>query len=67
MGFVARQQSLGFADVRLVDRHEALSIAPGLGAQVLAGASTHLPGRADPARHAGLRRCRAAPGRALLD
>lgn len=50
VGFVARQQSLGFADVRLVDRHEALSIAPGLGAQVLAGSFNPSAGQADPAR-----------------
>lgn len=48
--FVARQQALGFADVRLVDRHEAQSIAPGLGAQVRAGSFNPAAGQADPAR-----------------
>ena len=48
VGFVARQQALSFADVRLVDRHEALNIAPGLGAQVLAGSFNPSAGQADP-------------------
>src|SRR5258706_13554910 len=35
--FVARQHALGFGDVRLVDRREALELAPGLNERVRTG------------------------------
>src|SRR2546428_10788451 len=35
--FVQRQQALGFTDVRLIDRQEALALVPGLSQRVIAG------------------------------
>jgi sarcosine oxidase, subunit beta len=46
--FVAYQQELGFNDVRLVDRAEALSLVPGLNDRVVAGSFSPSDGRADP-------------------
>ncbi len=46
--FVAFQQELGFSDVRLVDRTEALSLVPGLNDRVVAGSFSPSDGRADP-------------------
>src|SRR6266571_7512860 len=45
--FVAFQQELGFSDVRLVDRTEALSLVPGLNDRVVAGSFSPSDGRAD--------------------
>lgn len=47
--FVVLQQALGFADVRLVDRVEALAIVPGLNDRVTAGSWSPGDGQADPA------------------
>ncbi len=47
--FVQQQQGLGFTDVRLVDRQEALSLAPGLNDRVVAGSYGPNDGQADPA------------------
>ena len=47
--FVQQQQGLGFTDVRLVDRQEALSLAPGLNDSVVAGSYSPNDGQADPA------------------
>ena len=47
--FVKEQQAMGFADVRLVDRHEAREVVPGLNEQVLAGSYSPADGQADPA------------------
>jgi sarcosine oxidase, subunit beta len=46
--FVQQQQELGFADVRLVDRNEALMLAPGLNDRVIAGSYSPGDGQADP-------------------
>jgi sarcosine oxidase subunit beta len=46
--FVNRQHQLGFADVRLVDRIEALSLVPGLNDRVVAGSYSPSDGQADP-------------------
>jgi sarcosine oxidase subunit beta len=46
--FVRRQHELGFADVALVDRQQAFSLAPGLGEQVTAGSFSPADGQADP-------------------
>jgi sarcosine oxidase, subunit beta len=48
--FVAEQHAMGFYDVRLVDRTEALELAPGLNDHVLAGSYSPADGQADPAR-----------------
>jgi sarcosine oxidase subunit beta len=48
--FVQSQQALGFDDIRLVDRAELRSIAPGLAPQVVAGSYSPADGQADPAR-----------------
>ena len=48
--FVERQHELGFSDVRLVDRQEALEIAPGLNERVVAGSYSPTDGQANPAR-----------------
>jgi len=45
--FVQQQQELGFADVRLVDRNEALVLAPGLNDRVVAGSYSPGDGQAD--------------------
>lgn len=47
--FVQQQQSMGFTDVRLIDRYEALQLVPGLNAHVLAGSYSPSDGQADPA------------------
>ena len=46
--FVRRQQVNGFADVRLVDRKEALEIAPGLNERITAGSYSPSDGHANP-------------------
>jgi sarcosine oxidase, subunit beta len=48
--FVARQHALGFDDVRLVDRREALELAPGLNERVRTGSYSPADGQADPLR-----------------
>ncbi len=48
--FVEQQRELGFADVRLVDREEALELAPGLNERVVAGSYSPADGQADAAR-----------------
>ncbi len=45
---VHHQQELGFIDVQLVDRKEALSLVPGLNDQVVAGSYSPGDGQADP-------------------
>src|SRR5260370_2444550 len=46
--FVHRQQEVGFVDVRLVDRNEALALVPGLNERVVAGRYSPSDGQADP-------------------
>jgi sarcosine oxidase, subunit beta len=46
--FVRHQQELGFTDVRLVERQEALALAPGLNDRVVAGSYSPSDGQADP-------------------
>jgi sarcosine oxidase subunit beta len=46
--FVDHQHEIGFADVRLVDRKEALSLVPGLNDRVVAGSFSPIDGQADP-------------------
>ena len=48
--FVSNQLKLGFADVRLVDRKEALSLVPGINDRVVAGSYSPSDGQADPVR-----------------
>jgi sarcosine oxidase, subunit beta len=48
--FVDAQHAMGFHDVRLVDRAEALDLVPGLNDHVLAGSYSPADGQADPAR-----------------
>ncbi len=48
--FVQHQHALGFADVRLVDRQEALALVPGLNDRVVAGSYSPADGQADPPR-----------------
>ncbi len=48
--FVVQQHKLGFADIQLVDRNEALQIAPGLSKRVVAGSYSPADGQADPIR-----------------
>ncbi|MGZ3666567.1 MAG: NAD(P)/FAD-dependent oxidoreductase, partial [Ktedonobacterales bacterium] len=48
--FVRHQHELGFDDVRLVDRHEALALVPGLNDQTIAGSYSPADGQADPPR-----------------
>src|SRR5690242_4184166 len=48
--FVQHQQALGFTDVRLIDRQEALALVPGLSQGVIAGSYSPSDGQADPAR-----------------
>lgn len=48
--FVQRQQAMGFTDVRLIDRQQALELAPGLNERVLAGSFSPADGQADPPR-----------------
>lgn len=47
--FVHQQQVMGFTDVRLIDRHEALQLVPDLNPQVIAGSYSPSDGQADPA------------------
>jgi len=47
--FVQQQQAMGFTDVRLVDRSEALQIVPVLNDHVVAGSFSPTDGQADPA------------------
>lgn len=46
--FVTHQHEIGFADVRLVDRKEALVLVPGLNDRVVAGSYSPSDGQADP-------------------
>ena len=46
---VQHQHDLGFVDVRLVDRQEALALVPGLSERVVAGSFSPGDGQADPA------------------
>jgi sarcosine oxidase subunit beta len=46
--FVDHQHEIGFADVRLVDRKEALSLVPGLNDRIVAGSFSPIDGQADP-------------------
>ena len=46
--FVDQQHEMGFADVKFVDRKEALSIVPGLNERVLAGSYSPDDGQANP-------------------
>lgn len=48
--FVRLQHDLGFDDVRLVDRQEALALVPGLNDRVVAGSYSPADGQADPPR-----------------
>ncbi len=48
--FVRHQHALGFADVRLVNRQEALALVPGLNDRVVAGSYSPADGQADPPR-----------------
>lgn len=48
--FVREQRENGFADVRLVDRREALEIVPGLNDQASAASYSPRDGQADPPR-----------------
>ncbi len=48
--FVAQQQAMGFADVRLVAGAELREIAPNLAPHVLAGSFSPADGQADPGR-----------------
>jgi sarcosine oxidase subunit beta len=49
-GFVQGQHTMGFDDVRLLDRHELRALVPGIGDQVVAGSFSPADGQADPAR-----------------
>lgn len=49
VSFVQQQHTMGFSDVRLVDRQEALALVPGLNDHVLAGSYSPRDGQADPA------------------
>ena len=46
--FVDQQHEMGFTDVQIVDRKEALSIVPGLNARVVGGSYSPDDGQADP-------------------
>ncbi len=46
--FVDQQLEMGFANVQLIDRKEALSIVPGLNERVVAGSYSSDDGQADP-------------------
>lgn len=46
--YVQQQQNMGFSDVRLVNRAEALQLVPGLNAQVVAGSYSPSDGQASP-------------------
>jgi sarcosine oxidase subunit beta len=46
--YVLQQQSLGFSDVRLVNRAGALQLVPGLNSQVVAGSYSPADGQASP-------------------
>ena len=48
VAFVAQQNAHGLTDIRLVDRAEALSLVPGLNAQVVAGTFSPSDGHAHP-------------------
>jgi len=48
VAFVAQQQALGFADVRLVQGAELRELVPGLAPAVLAGSYSPADGQADP-------------------
>ena len=47
--FVREQHSMGFSDVRWLDRAEVRALVPGIGAQVTAGSHSPADGQADPA------------------
>lgn len=47
--FVQEQQAMGFSDVRLINRAEALEIVPALNDRVVAGSFSPIDGQADPA------------------
>ncbi len=46
--FVRAQHTLGFDDVRLLDRNAVRALVPGIGAQVVAGSYSPADGQADP-------------------
>ena len=46
--YVQQQHTMGFSDVRLVNRTEALQLVPGLNAQVVAGSYSPSDGQASP-------------------
>lgn len=46
--FVQQQQNMGFSDVRLLNRAEALQIVPGLNPRVIAGSYSPADGQASP-------------------
>ena len=46
--YVQQQHALGFNDVRLINREEALQLVPGLNAQVVAGSYSPADGQASP-------------------
>ncbi len=46
--YVQQQQNMGFSDVRLVSRSEALELVPGLNSQVIAGSYSPADGQASP-------------------
>ncbi|HKV58714.1 MAG TPA: FAD-binding oxidoreductase [Ktedonobacteraceae bacterium] len=46
--YVQQQHTMGFSDVRLVNRAEALQLVPGLNAQVVAGSYSPSDGQASP-------------------
>ncbi len=50
--FVAKQHAMGFTDICLVSRAEALELVPGLNADVLAGSYSPTDGQADATRTA---------------
>ena len=48
--YVQQQQNMGFADVQLLNRAEALELVPGLNLQVVAGSYSPADGQASPPR-----------------
>ncbi|HLX58652.1 MAG TPA: FAD-binding oxidoreductase [Ktedonobacteraceae bacterium] len=50
LAYVHQQQAMGFSDVRLLNRQEALELVPGLNERVVAGSYSPADGQASPPR-----------------
>src|SRR5262245_48526886 len=50
VAFIQEQQTMGFTDVRLLDRDDVRALVPGVSDHIVAGSYSPADGQADPAR-----------------